>query len=160
MPVTLTPRYVQFGLSDVDEVVALMDEMDHTHEGWLNFEPAVDGDAVPDEPGFFGLFSGRGPSVPLATWTPASAPDRGRPEPAMVGLQHGAGSKAQPVLAESGAAVPERWRVTQDHPRRGFVVAVPSAAANSDVLTWLIEAAEVLSTVPLTGRWRAVVYAP
>lgn len=152
------PEYVEFGVGDLAGVVAVMDRVSDTGDGWLNFEPAVDADAVPDEPGFFGLFSGRGPSVPLATWTPASAPGRSRPEPAMVGLQHGAGSKARPLLTAHGPAVPQSWRLTQDHARKGLVLALPSSAANAEVLEWLLEAAAVLSTVPLTGRWRAAVY--
>jgi hypothetical protein len=49
--------------------------------------------------------------------------------------------------------------VSQDHVRKGLVVAVPEAVAPADALRWLLEAANLLSTVPLTGRWRAAIYA-
>lgn len=82
------------------------------HTGWMNFEPAVYvEDAFPPDAGFF-RSSGRAPTVPLATWTPPSAPRRGRAEPAMIGLQHPAGGKAGPferlgdacLAAEMGGA--------------------------------------------------------
>lgn len=155
---TLAPDYLEFSVSEVEPVVAVMDRMTAAHEGWLNFEPAIEADAVPDEPGFFALFSGKGPSVPLATWTPPSAPGARRVEPAMVGLQHGAGSRARQVLVGSGHNYPEGWRVTQDHARKGLVVAVPPSASSGEVLGWLLRAAAVMSSVPLTGRWRAAIY--
>lgn len=136
-----------------------MDAMSTTHKGWVNFEPAVHAEDVPPpDDGPFSLFSARGPAVPLATWTPASAPRRGRSDPAMIGLQHPAGSRARPLLQRLGHAVPDGWPVTQDHAKKGLVVAVPATAAHEDVVVWLLTAATVLSTVPLTGAWRAAVY--
>lgn len=136
-----------------------MEAMSEAHEGWINFEPAVDVDDVPPpDGGFFSLFSGRGPAVPLGTWTPAAALRRGRAEPAMVGLQHPAGAKARPLLERSGHPVPEGWLVTQDYAKKGMVVALPPTAAHGDVVRWLLAAATLLSAVPLTGEWRAAVY--
>jgi hypothetical protein len=157
--VTSEPRYVEFDPAQADEVVAAMETMGRAGKGWVNFEPAVDVDDVPPESGTFSLFSGRGPVVPLGTWTPGSTTRRGRVEPAMVGLQHPAGSKAKPLLVQRGHPVPEGWMVSQDHVRKGLVVAVPEAVAPADALRWLLEAANLLSTVPLTGRWRAAIYA-
>jgi hypothetical protein len=94
----------------------------------------------------------------LGTWTPASTPRRGRREPAMLGLQHPAGSKAKPLLAELGHPVPDGWVVVQDHVRKGLVVALPETAAPSDALAWLLRAARLLSTIPLQGEWRATIY--
>jgi hypothetical protein len=128
------------------------------HEGWVNFQPSVHVEDVPSPgSGAFSLFSARGPAVPLGTWTPPSAPRRGRPEPAMVGLQHGAGSKAKGVLAERGRAVPDGWVVVQDSSKKGLVVAVPPQVDAAEVVRWLVGAAAALSTVPLTG-WRAAIY--
>jgi len=152
------PHYLEFGPDRIDAVVAAMEVMAESGKGWVNFEPAVDVDDVPAESGTFSLFSGRGPTVPLGTWTPGSTSRRGRREPAMVGLQHPAGSKAKPVLAERGHPVPADWVVVQDHVRKGLVVAVPPTAAPADAVEWLLRAAIVLSAIPLTGRWRAAVY--
>ena len=136
-----------------------MDAMSGAHQGWINFQPAVHvEDAPPPDGGLFSIFSGRGPSVPLGTWTPASAPRRGRAEPAMLGLQHPAGGRARPLLEKLGHAVPEGWPVTQDHSRKGLVVALPPGAGHVEVVGWLLTAATLLSTVPLTGEWRAAVY--
>jgi len=156
--VTSEPRYVEFQPDRVDDVVAAMKAIGEAGKGWVNFEPAVDVDDVPAESGTFSLFSGRGPSVPLATWTPASTSRRGRVEPAMLGLQHPAGAKAKRLLAEHGHPVPDGWIVVQDHARKGLVVSVPPDVASDRALAWLLEAAKRLAIIPLTGRWRAAVY--
>lgn len=157
---TSTPRYVEFSPNRVDEVVAVMQGMTEAHAGWVNFEPSIPVEDVPASgSGAFALFSGRGPAVPLGTWTPPSAPKRGRSEPAMLGLQHGAGSKVKARLAERGHPVPDGWIVMQDYAKKGLVVAVPPTADEATVVRWLIEAASALSTIPLTG-WRAAVYEP
>lgn len=156
---TTEPRYLEFDADHLEEVVAAMDAMSQSHSGWVNFEPAVHVDDIPPpDGGFFSLFSGRGPAVPLATWTPASAAGRGRAEPAMIGLQHPAGSKAKPLLEKFGHPVPDGWPVTQDYVKKGLVVAVPATAANEDVVRWLLRAATLLCTLPLTGGWRASLY--
>lgn len=156
---TSEPRYVEFDPDRPDEIVDTMDLMAEAHSGWMNFEPAVAVEDVPPEgSGAFSLFSGRGPVVPLATWTPGTTTRRGRTEPAMLGLQHPAGSKAKPLLAGLGHAVPEGWMVMQDHVRKGMVVAVPAEICPRDALAWLLRAAGLLSTIPLTGGWRAAVY--
>lgn len=152
------PDYVEFSPDDPAEVLAVMEGMASSHEGWINFEPAVLVDDVPPpKSGLAALVSGRGPDVPLATWSPGEA-RRGRPEPPTVGLQHGSGPGARARLAEGGRAVPEGWIVLQDHSKKGLVVAVPPTVAHADVVDWLLGAAALLSRVPLTGRWRAAVY--
>ncbi len=152
------PRYLEFSPDHLDEVVAAMVAQSEAHEGWINFEPAIPVEAVEaTESGVFSLFSGRGPTVPLGTWTPPSAPKRGRGEPAMVGLQHGAGSRVKARLGELGHPVPEGWVVVQDYAKKGLVIAVPPTADHAEVVRWLLAAAARLSIVPLTG-WRAAVY--
>jgi hypothetical protein len=158
--VTSEPHYVEFQPDRAGAVVAEMEAVARTGAGWVNFEPAVEvEDVAAAGSGTFALFSGRGPVVPLATWTPARVPRRGRPEPAMIGLQHPAGLKAKPLLAERGHPVPDGWIVVQDHVRKGLVVSLPEGVAAEEALGWVVRAARLLSTVPLTGQWRAAVYA-
>ena len=153
------PTYVPFRAGRLDEVVAVMDSLTDAHAGWINFQPAVDVDDLPSAGGgFFGLFGGKGPDVPLGTWLPATAPKRGRPDPPRIGLQHGAGARAKPKLAELGHPVPDGWVVMQDYVKKGLVIAVPPDVAHADVLLWLLGAARLLSSIPLTGDWRAEVY--
>jgi len=154
------PRYVEFDPGHPDEVVATMDALAEAHRGWVNFEPSVDPDDLPPSGGFFGLFSARGPDVPLATWTAPTAPRRGkgRGEPAMIGLQHGAGRRIKARLVEIGLPVPDGWAVLQDYAKKGLVVAVPPDVGHADVLAWLLAAARAMSSVPVGRTWRASVY--
>jgi hypothetical protein len=158
--VTSEPRYVEFQPDRAGEVVAEMEAVAGARAGCVNYEPAVEAeDVAAAGSGTFALFSGRGPVVPLATWTPAKTARRGRREPAMIGLQHPAGLKAKPLLAELGHPVPDGWFVVQDHVRKGLVVTLPEGVAAADALEWVLRAARLLSTVPLSGQWRAAVYA-
>jgi hypothetical protein len=156
--VTREPRYIEFRADDRAEVVACMDELERTRAGWINVQPGLDPEDVPAvRAGAFGLLSGRGPDVPLATWVPGEL-KREEPQPASVGIQHGTGPRLAARLADAGVPVPDGWRVTQDHARRGLVVAIPVGTSNDAVLDWLVRAAATLSPVPLTGDWRAAVY--
>jgi hypothetical protein len=157
--VTPEPTYVVFRAGKLDDAVAAMESLAAAHAGWINFQPAVDVADLPSAGGgFFGIFGGKGPDVPLGTWLPASAPKRGRAEPPRIGLQHGAGTRAKRRLAELGHPVPDGWVVQQDYVRKGLVVAVPPDVPHADVLTWLLGAARALSNVPLVDDWRAEVY--
>ncbi len=156
---TIEPRYVEFRPEDAQDVVRTMAAMAEAGKGWVNFEPAVNVDDVPPDRGAFSFLSGRGPVVPLGTWTPGTVTRRGRREPAMLGLQHPAGSRAKSLLAQLGHPVPEGWPVVQDHVRKGLVVAVPPEVGAGEALDWLLRAARLLSTIPLTGGWRAALYA-
>jgi hypothetical protein len=158
--VTSQPRYVEFQPDRAEEVIAAMEAVGEAGAGWVNLEPAVEAeDIAAGGSGTFALFSGRGPIVPLATWTPARTQRRGRREPAMIGLQHPAGSRAKPLLAELSHPVPDGWIVVQDHVRKGLVLTLPDGVSAADALGWVLRAARLLSTVPLTGQWRAAVYA-
>ena len=63
-------------------------------------------------------------------------------------------------LASAGVALPEGWRLVQDHPRRGLVVTPGLRRRHQDVLTWILEAGAVLSAVRLTGEWLAEISLP
>jgi hypothetical protein len=152
------PHYVEFQPDRLEEVLATMEDLSTAGKGWVNFEPAVDAEDVAREgSGTFALFSGRGPVVPLGTWTPGSTSRKGRQEPAMIGLQHPAGARAKPLLAQRGHPLPQGWIVVQDHVRKGLVVQVPAEVDARRAVDWLLRAAALLSTVPLVG-WRAAVY--
>lgn len=167
---TLEPDYVEFTTDDLSAAIERMEQLAISLDGWINFEPAVDvEDVPPPRTGLAGLISGRGPDVPLATWTPGAARRRRSgqgsstagavmTEPPSVGLQHASGPAAATRLRELHHPVPQGWVVLQDHSRRGLVVAVPPAVAHGDVLRWLLRAASALSTVPLDREWRAAVY--
>lgn len=125
--------------------------------GWLNLQPHfgdVDAPPVGARPG---VFSGRGPAVPVCTWVPGERTRKGV-EHVALGIEHGSGPGAAARLAEVGLAVPEGWVVMQDNPRRGLVVAVPPADDDAVVLDWLLEATTALSRVVLPGEWLALLH--
>ena len=145
------PEYIDFRPDDRAGVLAGMDVLAKAGKGWINLSPALDDDAPPPRVSTFGLFSGRGPDVPLCTWVPGP--------PVEVGIQHGAGPKVTKILAELGEPVPDGWRVTQDHSRRGLVALVPEGTGNEATLDWLLRAGAVLAAdLQLAGWWRAAVY--
>ena len=145
------PEHIDFWPKDTVAVVARMDELAQAGTGWLNLSPALDEDEPPPRSSNFGLFSGRGPDVPLCTWVPGT--------PSEVGIQHGAGPKVVDILRNLGQPVPEGWRVTQDHSRRGLVAMLPEGTTNQAALDWLLQAGAALAAhLRLAGWWRAVVY--
>src|SRR5439155_25368450 len=111
---------VSFTAGEVSVVAERLDP-----RGWVNMQPGVAEEHLPPpSSGLFGLFSSRGPTIPLCTW------HRGERS---AGVQHGTGPKVA-----SRIEVPRGWRVAQDHPRRGLVVRVPADVSDVDVLRWLV----------------------
>lgn len=148
---------VEFEPGAEAEVVAAMADL-AGGGGWLTLDPAIDERFPPPQPSVLGrLVSGRGPAVPRGTWVPADV-DRRRPEPVSVGILHGTGSGAIARLAEKDIVVPDRWRVVNDHSKRGVVLYVPIDIAHLDVLRWTCTATRALTRIPLTGRWRAAIH--
>jgi hypothetical protein len=149
------PLVIEFREDERDPVVDRMVTMAADQAGWLNLTPGLDMDLPPPPRSpLAALFGARGPTVPLGTWTP-----RQSRQPATAGIQHPEGPKAVPMLADRGAAVPAGWRVLQDHPKRGLVVAVPEGTDRADldrVLSWLVAATGALCPWPRTGEWRAL----
>ncbi len=129
-------------------------------QGWINLQPVLSEDEynrVPDRSGLGAWFSGRGPAVAMATWTPPTR--EGRVRPAQIGLEHGTGPKALERLAEVGVGLPECWFKRQDHAKHGIVAELPSDENPSVVITWLIVAATVLRTSVEPGeQWIALVH--
>ncbi|HET6949278.1 MAG TPA: hypothetical protein VFI47_02825 [Acidimicrobiales bacterium] len=153
------PVVVEFPEERRAAVVERMARMAAAGAGWVNVSPGLDVDVPPPPPSGLGaLFSGRGPTVPLGTWTPA----HGR-SPATIGIQHGQGPRAVRTLGERGVPVPAGWRVTQDNPRRGLIVQPSTGStgeALDEVLAWLLTATGALCPVRRTGEWRAYCYEP
>jgi len=142
------PERLELRVDDRAEVVARMDELARAGRGWINLWPAVDPDDEPPPRSVLGgLITARGPEVPLCTWTPES-----------IGVQQATGPRTAARLASLGLAVPDGWRVTQDHPKRGLVLQVPADADHDRVLGWLLQAGTLLSAVTVGTAWRAQVH--
>ena len=139
-------------LSPAEEAVA---RLAAAGTGWVNLLPQVEpGEEPPPRSLFATIFSARGNAFPLATWAPSGDPG-GR---SSLGLQHGGGPKALNFLAEHNHPLPAGWLKVSDHPRRGFVVTAPDGTEPEELVWWLLTAAQILTTVPLTGAWIARVY--
>ena len=118
--------------------------------GWINIEPVIDEEHEPPEPGPFAFLGGSTHQVPVITWMPGRRQERsGRPRPTTVGLQHASGPRVAWRLRDLGLPVPDGWRVTQDHPRRGLVAEVPADADNRAVIGWLLQAAAAVCQVEI-----------
>lgn len=152
------PLVIELHETQRTAVVTRMVTMAEAHKGWVNLSPGLDVDVPPTPRSpMAGLFSGRGPAVPLGTW---SAPTTER-EPATVGIQHGQGGQALRQLADLGITLPEGWRRLQDHAKRGLVCAMPPTtdpAGLDSALDWLLQATGALCPVRRTGEWRALCF--
>jgi len=154
-------RPARFGFTALDdaELLATMATLEVDGTGWLNIEPVIDEEHQPDAPGPFAFLGGSTHLVPVVTWMPGR-PQAGRAaKSTTVGLQHASGPHVAWRLRDLGLPVPEGWRITQDHPRRGLVATVPPGAARGAVMDWLLRLAIAVCTVPTTGRWQASVHA-
>ncbi len=125
------------------DVSLLLDHLDGAV--FANLSPGVDEGQVPSMSPLGQLFGNRGPTVPLATWTPGE-----------IGIQHAAGQRVVRTLADRGCAVPEAWYVVSEHPKRGLVLRT-YAAPPTETLPWLARAVLALCPLPVTGPWHAVV---
>ena len=150
-----TPETIIFRAETPAEVLAAMSELARG-TGWIILQPGFDPEHDAAVEGGLGA-RGRGATVAKCSWVPGER-SRRRSEYVALGLEHGAGPKVARRLSDLGVAIPEPWAVIQDHPRRGLVVAAPPDEPDPDILQWLLRAGDVLSSLPLTGEWRAVVY--
>ncbi len=145
--------------SDDPELLGQVAEVRSRGTGWINIEPVIDEEYEPAPPGPFAFLGGSTHKVPTITWMPGKHQPDGAVKPTTIGLQHAAGPHLARTLRDLGLPLPEGWRITQDHPRRGLVALVPADADNRAVMSWLLEAGAAACTVPTTGRWRASVHA-
>lgn len=152
------PEEIEFLPDQLGPVLTRMDVLASAASGWINVRPVIAAEHEPPPRGPLSIFGGSIHKVPTATWMPGKAERSGSVGPTRVGLQHAGGPRVVAKLRELGLALPEGWRVVQDHPRRGLVAKLPAGADDAEVLGWLIRAAAALCTVPSTGRWRAEVF--
>ncbi len=153
-------QLIEFRIEDSSRVVGAMDELSAAHDGWVNLNPQVrPEDEPPPRAGLTTLLAGPVHDVPVCTWVAGKRTRQGV-QPDSIGIQHSGGSRVLGRLASAGVALPEGWRLVQDHPRRGLVVTPVAGAPHQDVLTWILEAGAVLSAVRLTGEWLAEVHLP
>jgi hypothetical protein len=149
---------VEFRIDRPAAVVAILAEVVGAHAGWLNLQPDVHVEDVPDTGSPFGrLLTAVGPPVPLGSWVPG-APKRGGYERTSLGLQHPGGKKAIWRLRDVGIVVPNGWKVLADHPRRGIVLSLPDDADPAEALDWMVRASVELTDIVLPDVWRAAVY--
>jgi hypothetical protein len=149
---------------DLGPLVEVALDLRSRRAGWLHLQPAVPEEAVPPPPrGLALLLAGQdlGPAA-LGTWVPGplrrGAIGRRRPVD-QLGVQHGLAARARPVLATAALwPLPPGWILRQDDARRGLVVEVPEELPLESVFHWLLAAVEALSSVPLSGSWRALVF--
>ena len=154
---------VAFESSDTSPVVREMEGLTARGDGlgWINIGPALRDDQIDRLPTPSALgrwFSGRGPAVPMATWTPA----RGAPgaAPPTVGVEHGAGPKALDRLRDAGAPLPAGWRKVQDHAKNGIVAHPSAQASHTEVLDWLVSVCWALCPIKIDDHWLAEVHRP
>ncbi|MDA8185534.1 MAG: hypothetical protein M0035_14125 [Actinomycetota bacterium] len=143
---------------DPGALVEVMERLRRDRNGWVNLLAGVrPGDEPPPGSVLGAMFSGPVAHAPFCTWVPGQMAKRGL-EPDRAGIQHASGPHAIARLADAGLALPERWRCSQDHVRRGLVLVLPDDAEAGEVASWLLRAGALLSTVALTGEWRAEVH--
>lgn len=153
------PETFGFVAHDDPELLARMGTVQAGGTGWINIAPVIDEEHEPPPPGPFAFLGGSTHQVPVITWMPGRRVGGGAAKATTVGLQHASGPRVAWRLRDLGLPVPEGWKVTQDHPRRGLVAEVPADADNRAVVDWLLQAAAAVCQVPATGRWEAAVHA-
>jgi hypothetical protein len=152
-----TKEDVAFDPLQPEALVAIMDEL-HTAGGWCNVLPGVDEEearrATPSGV-FSSLFGAAPPLVAMGTYLPLAGRRHGE---VRVGILHAAGRLQIDGQRRLAGGVPQGWRVTQDHARRGLVLAVPAATPTSEIATWLVRAISDLTAVRTQTPWLAEVH--
>ncbi|MGC8462046.1 MAG: hypothetical protein ACP5P9_00025 [Acidimicrobiales bacterium] len=151
-------RVVEFG-DDPSAVLEAMATVRSAGKGWVNVQPVVDPEDEPPRPGLLAIFGGSPHRVPLATWLPSPVANRSGAR-TTVGILHATGRRLAARLAEAQVGVPDGWRVTQDHLRRGLVVEVAAGAGDAEVLSWIVAVLRNVTMVRSSGTFRALVYGP
>ena len=144
----MTADVIEFTRDDTASLLARMHELSAVGSGFAS---------LPPRSALSKWVSGRGPAVPMATWTPRSTGGRG--SPCQVGIAHGTGPNAIARLEDAGVELPAGWRKQQDHAKNGIVAEVPDSVAHDAVVDWMIRAMVALSPRVEVGEdWIAEAY--
>jgi hypothetical protein len=150
------PELIEFTAEDRRSVLTVMRRQLRDRDGWINLQPAIEPEAAPDQgSGLMKVLTATGPSVPLGSWVPGARRRNGTVEPLSLGLQHAGGPKALRRLRDEGHPPVDGWRILADHPRRGFVLAVPDDEDPDIALRWVLRAATLLAPMRLPAEWHA-----
>lgn len=152
------PEALEFATGEYGPLLERMAALAATGKGWVNIRPVIAREDEPEPPGPLSIFGGAAHKVPTITWMPGKHGADGVARPTTVGLQQSSGPRVVARLRDLGLPMPDGWKVTQDHPRRGLVAKVPAGDPDEPALAWLIRAATVVCAVPTTGRWAASVH--
>jgi hypothetical protein len=156
----MTADVIEFTRDDTASLLARMHELSAVGSGWINIGPGLTPEefaSLPPRSALSKWVSGRGPAVPMATWTPRSTGGRG--SPCQVGIAHGTGPNAIARLEDAGVELPAGWRKQQDHAKNGIVAEVPDSVAHDAVVDWMIRAMVALSPRVKVGEdWIAEAY--
>jgi hypothetical protein len=152
----------EFNPAQTDRVDRYLAHLTEAGQGWINLMPGLEEEddgptTVPA--GAFALFTSRQPPVTMGTLMPAR-PNRRTTDGVTVGLLHPTGNKAAQRLVDAGVALPDGWRVRQDHARRGLVVLARYGESEAVIVRWTVQAGTALCRKEMTGEWQAVVYLP
>ncbi len=143
----------RFTVTDLDAAHSVLREVFEERTGdthrWCNLSFEVDEELAPEPDSvLFGFLAARGPSSPLTTVM--SARGGKRPHGPQLGIQHRAGPRCAEQLREASLELPDGWRVVQDHPRRGLVVALPDSTTVEEIAAWVLPAMHILNRAPTT----------
>lgn len=162
---------------------------DHSFAGWINIGPALKDeqiDILPQPNMISKWLSGRGPKIPMATWSPSRSSSLSLPSMrsrsqssnsstsssamCLVGIEHGTGPNALDRLSHAGITLPAGWHKVQDHPKYGVVVkfaldkdcATAIALENCEkscetALNWMLTSCALLCPISLDDMWIAEV---
>ena len=139
-------RTFRFNSADYGGIAQEMTEfaLDSDGRRWLNVFPDADENEIHTGSAMWKIFSSRGPVIPQLTWFPAHE-HRAQHQLAQVGLAHATGRGAMERLAEHGIELPDRWRVAQDHQKRGVILVLEDGVDVEPVLTFGMAAIRLLS---------------
>jgi len=161
MPKRPPPEEIEVTAAEPGPAVEALRELVAAPGGWMNLKPEVsEDDAVAVTPSAIGaMFRTAGPPIPQVTFMAPTEGRRGR-KPAQLGISHGVAAMVVRRLAADGMALPEGWKVVQDHVRRGLIVRLADPFDEAEAVDWAIRAATAMCPIPTTGRWLAEVHRP
>lgn len=149
----ISKRHVAIGTDDFGAIVDYHHRLVTNGRGWMNVSPRIpENIEIPATPGPLAVLSKRGPAVPLLSWVP-------QPENpdviAEFGLLH---PHSRAIRDDFLAGMPVGIELLQDHPRRGVVGTVTSAADVDVALRWLCERVVALCVLPMEAAVDVVLH--